>query len=410
MSGRFKGVQSVIREKYPAALYVHCSSHSLNLAICHASHVQHIRNCFGTIKSVTAFINISAKRTHILKQKIKECLPEARWNTLISMCETRWVENHDGLLRFKEIIIPIVEVLDKLSTVTDIETSSKANQFLKSIISPEFVVSICTAEVVFKHTLQLCKILQTVNCDLIEAMDLVQNIYMVINDMRQNMDSCFSKKFRDSLFILNAINGEMRVPRLVSKQTKRCNVQVDSPENYFRIAIAVPFFDDFLDQLRSKFSAHKNIISSLQILLPKNCVEHIFTEEDFLSIKEYYINEIDRDSLEAEISLWTNKWRSYSNKDELPKNALDTLNECDYNIYPSIFFLIKVLTTLPVTTATPERSFSTLKRLKTFLRNTTGQNRLNGLALMSVHREVTIPNEDVLKMFSVQARRLNFIL
>jgi len=36
-----------------------------------------------------------------------------------------------------------------------------------------------------------------------------------------------------------------------------------------------------------------------------------------------------------------------------------------------------------MSTTTPERTFSSLKRLKTYLRNSTTENRLNGLALMS---------------------------
>jgi len=42
--------------------------------------------------------------------------------------------------------------------------------------------------------------------------------------------------------------------------------------------------------------------------------------------------------------------------------------------YPS---LLQVLITLPVTTATPERSFSTLKRLKTYLRSSMGDEQLS---------------------------------
>ena len=38
--------------------------------------------------------------------------------------------------------------------------------------------------------------------------------------------------------------------------------------------------------------------------------------------------------------------------------------------YPSLAVLIQVLATLPVTTATMKRSFSALKYLETYLRNT----------------------------------------
>jgi len=56
MSGDFKGVQTMIREKHPSAFYVHyCSTHSLNLALAHSSNIHYIRNCIGTIKSMGNF-------------------------------------------------------------------------------------------------------------------------------------------------------------------------------------------------------------------------------------------------------------------------------------------------------------------------------------------------------------------
>jgi hypothetical protein len=45
---------------------------------------------------------------------------------------------------------------------------------------------------------------------------------------------------------------------------------------------------------------------------------------------------------------------------------------------------------LPVSIATPERSFSCLKRIKTYLRNTTGQERLNGIASMNIHKDINV--------------------
>lgn len=71
MNRNFKAVQAVIREVHPAALYVNSSAHSLNLALAHSSNIHHICNCIGIIKSVENFIKISAKRTELLKNKIK---------------------------------------------------------------------------------------------------------------------------------------------------------------------------------------------------------------------------------------------------------------------------------------------------------------------------------------------------
>jgi hypothetical protein len=44
--------------------------------------------------------------------------------------------------------------------------------------------------------------------------------------------------------------------------------------------------------------------------------------------------------------------------------------------------------TLPVTVATAERSFSKLKLIKTYLRNTKQQDRLSGLAISSIENAV----------------------
>lgn len=58
-----------------------------------------------------------------------------------------------------------------------------------------------------------------------------------------------------------------------------------------------------------------------------------------------------------------------------PKSGLEALQLCKPSIFPNIYILLKILCTLPVSTATPERTFSCLKRLKTFLRNTMSEVR-----------------------------------
>ena len=55
-------------------------------------------------------------------------------------------------------------------------------------------------------------------------------------------------------------------------------------------------------------------------------------------------------------------------------------------IYPAVRQAFITLLTLLATTCTVERSFSTLRRVKTWLRTTMSDDRLSGLCLMSVHR------------------------
>jgi len=82
------------------------------------------------------------------------------------MCEIRWVENHNGMIRFlNNIYKPIVGTLDELRTQLfhDIETSSKALNLYRSITTSVFVISLVTANTLFSLTLSLCESLQSVN-------------------------------------------------------------------------------------------------------------------------------------------------------------------------------------------------------------------------------------------------------
>ncbi|ESN97845.1 hypothetical protein HELRODRAFT_153366, partial [Helobdella robusta] len=60
------------------------------------------------------------------------------------------------------------------------------------------------------------------------------------------------------------------------------------------------------------------------------------------------------------------------------------------DFFPNVKTLLRILATLPVSTATAERSFSSMKRIKSYLRNSTSAKRLNGLAPLSIHKEITV--------------------
>jgi hypothetical protein len=64
---------------------------------------------------------------------------------------------------------------------------------------------------------------------------------------------------------------------------------------------------------------------------------------------------------------------------------------------------------LLVTKASCEKSFSTLKRLRTYLRNTTGENRINSLALLNIHHEIVLITDKVLDDFTKISRKIRFL-
>ncbi len=64
-------------------------------------------------------------------------------------------------------------------------------------------------------------------------------------------------------------------------------------------------------------------------------------------------------------------------------------------------------TDCPVSVASGERSFSKLKLVKSYLRSTMGQDRLNGLALMSIEKEIAanLDNGVIIQAFRDMKKR-----
>ena len=115
---------------------------------------------------------------------------------------------------------------------------------------------------------------------------------------------------------------------------------------------------------------------------------------------------VQRNTISQFHILWKKKWGRQLTD---PSTAIEAIENCDKDVYPVIYKLLQILATLPISNATAERTFSTFRRLKSWLRSTQGQDRLTGLALLSVHRDVQIKVEDIITDFSKGGnRRLQF--
>nr|CAI5819663.1 unnamed protein product [Callosobruchus analis] len=73
----YDGAAAMSAEKYPAAKYVYCGSHNLNLCLSSTCDVMEIRNCLGIIEKCYWFFD-SPKRLHILQSNIDSLIPESK--------------------------------------------------------------------------------------------------------------------------------------------------------------------------------------------------------------------------------------------------------------------------------------------------------------------------------------------
>lgn len=172
--------------------------------------------------------------------------------------------------------------------------------------------------------------------------------------------------------------------------------------------------DVLISQLRDRF-VKSDIFCSFEVVDPKmfENFNQNFPSELVKKLTFNYENLISREKLSNELnSIYQNEmFRNFECVNTLFKFFCENeLNE----IFPEIFKVLEIVLTTPVTTAEPERCFSTLKRIKSFLRNSMGQERLNSLAVCCIHKDVIadIPNFNnrVIEMFAAQKDRRALLL
>ncbi len=106
---------------------------------------------------------------------------------------------------------------------------------------------------------------------------------------------------------------------------------------------------------------------------------------------------------------WQKFWR-HREKEEvvIPDTAGTALGACNSVRFPNVKVLLRILCTMTLTSAECERSFSTMRRLKSYLGSTMCAQRLNGLALMAIHRSKKIDVTAVKERFMTAKNRILF--
>ena len=110
----------------------------------------------------------------------------------------------------------------------------------------------------------------------------------------------------------------------------------------------------------------------------------------------------------VEAMTWYDYWSALTQK---PANINDVLLKT--NFYPANKDALIILVTLPATTCTVERSFSTVRRVNTWLRSM-GNERLSRLYMSSVHKEEIKKNKQrfigrVVDKFGEDRKRLQVL-
>ena len=191
------------------------------------------------------------------------------------------------------------------------------------------------------------------------------------------------RKFRESAGSIPA------TPRRCGRQRHRQNMPADTPSSYFKRTQEYhnPTPGPLIAELESRFTTlHCTALNGVALIPSALCDVAVSESELERFVDNYSKNLPCPLTVEAELECWRRKWKQPSQT--LPNTTTQTLMHTA--TYPNIKMLLRLLLSLPVTSCTTKRAFSGLKRLKTYLRSSMGNEHLSGLALITIDVDTAI--------------------
>lgn len=380
MAGKEAGVNRIIQKELPKALFFHCASHKLNLVINDLNEVSEIRNTIGVIKQTINFF-----RESVLRRKLVPNIP--------MLCETRWSAKYKSIRIFSEHYVAIVEALEDLASMessSNAATRERAHILHCATTSSSFIVCL---HIVAKYSARLepvTNILQSVSMNFHSVHNHITELQNIFRGHRTNAEEQFSDIMKTASEAANHLGVLISVPRQASRQAHRDNYGIQLPEEYYRVAIYVPYLDSLNASLARRFSESNKKSYRLLQLHPAR-MKHLSRVEFAVLADElqgfYGIENFKEEGI-SWYEMWLNRTGDCS-EISYPELLLQAKT-----FFPAVANAIEVALALPVTTCTVERSFSTLRRVKTWLRSTMRNDRLDGLCMMSVHRERVMKHKD----------------
>ncbi len=235
-------------------------------------------------------------------------------------------------------------------------------------------------------------------------------------EVRDKIDTHLKKWYDSAVALGEKVDASPpSIPRRCVRQVLRSNMPASTPEEYYRRSISIPFLDEMIVHLDTRFSVAQQRATRALSIVPSVLMASVPTVTPSQSetlveeLLDFYKEDIPcPSSFMQELHLWKCKWRSFSA--ELPNSPSKALHHASESMFPNIHCLLRVTCTLPVTSCECERSVSVLRRLKTYLRTTIGQERLTGLALMHIHYGMDLDLDEIVNIFARRHPRRMLLL
>ena len=414
LSGRLSGVQARISREYPKALYIHCFCHSLNLAIQDSSRkIDIICHTLDTVLELSNLIRYSAKRKALLERIRRDF--EMQGSSLRPLCPTRWTVKHKSLDSLHRNYAPLLEALQEIAGngTSSFEVRSKAGGILRSLLSFKTFFGVKLGVKFYGITDALSSTLQGRSVTAFDGKNAAKSVCQSLMGLRS--EASFTSFWDDSCKQAQELQlEEPSVPR-VRRPPLRLDggsnpTSFSSPSDYYR-KVYFEFIDCIHGEIVRRFEQENyHLYMKAERLLLQSASTGEILSEYFDEVCHHYREDLEPVRLRNQLSVVKDIVSSVSPSLCDIQTAILSLNTTSC-LFSEIIKLLQLLYTVPTSTASAERSFSSLRRLKTYLRSTMTPQRLNHMLLLHVHKSLTdnIDLRTVAKDFVTRnERRKNF--
>lgn len=393
MSGHLKGVQALFKKEVPSAVYVHCYNHVLNLAVVDCCRgIPEFSQFFNMAEQLYVFISHSSIHTQFINVQ-KRIYPGKQPKELKRLQQTRWSIQYRMCSVLEDTFESLYVTLHLVSS-GNTERGLEAKGMLHSLTKTFITYIICFKDILSIIS-SLSDYLQSKDMDYAHANILVEEVLQQLQLMRDQSsywDAIWKRV--EKLWTVTGDTSEV-VPKRKKQLPARFKMffteavvenELDTSKQGLKIGVFFPILDKIITELQSRFSNNKKLFNGLSSLQPGH--KNFLNLSDLISIAASYnsaCKDWDEETLKAECILLK---RLIFKKTEIKtmKELLKLLEEY-YPAFENIYVLTKIALTIPASTASPERSFSCLSRVKTYTRTTMLNERLSSVSILSIEKD-----------------------
>ena len=430
MSGIRGGLQALVRELSPTALYVHCMGHRLNLVLVKAAtNIVQVKCFFGVLEKLCSFFTASPRRISQLRTAQENA--GKRHETPKALSDTRWASRANAVEHTRDNYECYTEALKQLIENNELDANglAEAQGLLDKLNKFEFFVMLLFWFDILIITKAATDKVQGPFLNIGVSSHLIRACINQLSEMRSNDEhlNTLLNKARERcepLGIPSTFEPQRVSRKKVFHDEMGRDDPVQDPMQRFRVEVYCSVLDIIINDIEHRFSdTTVGVINSLTCLSPivlinenethpsKFSLDQLnlllqFYEKD-LGPKDMVIQEFE--NVHALLNAW-----EFSEGEAVPRDHEDFLVFLIKNglvhQFESIATLLQISLTLPVSSAHDERAFSCLKRVKTYLRSTMSEKRISNLAVISINREVVadISLRDMQKPFLQEKTRRIF--